>query len=853
MDRCLVVSHFHWDREWYRTFEGYRARLADAVDRVLELLEQDDGYHFLLDGQTVVLEDYLAVRPQRRPDLEAALRLGRLATGPWYVQPDSLLPSGEALVRNLLYGTRLAAEYGGRRSHIAYVPDSFGHPAQFPQLFAGFGLDTFIYWRGNGSEIDSLGGVYRWEAPDSSTVTALLLRDGYFNAACLPEDPEQAAARLAAYLRQNDEGGTRLLMNGFDHMLPDAHVGAVVEALHKLTGAPVERGLLDDLVVEVPPNHPRFRGPLVGARLANLLPGVWSTRMPIKLANRRCEALIEGWAEPWAALSRALGSLDERPALRVAWRRVLHNQAHDSLCGCSVDAVASHVMGRYESAEGLARETVSRLLERLAGHDVERRTPDVVEHDVAVFNPSAYLRTDVVRVPLDPYPTLSLPVGMPHFPRFTVATFEEPGFAIDGRPVRIVPSQDPERTRWVPGQAPLDLEFVAADVPPFGYRRFTLARVPRVDDVVDDGREIAADDVRVSVADDGTIDVDFAGRRFTGLLGLEDLGDGGDTYDFDPIPGDTGGALASVSWRRMRHLSGIERLEITRVLNVPVGVHEDREQRAEEGTALRVTTEVRVAPGVPRVDVAVRVHNTARDHRLRLRFPTGAAADVIAATTFDVGAPTLAGPNQQGWVHPVPTTFPHQGWVSSNGLTVVVPGLPEAEVTADGEILITLLRAVGWLARFGLRIRHQPAGPLMPVDGAQLLGPLEARLALFAGVDPVAARDAELGLRGVIAGDTPLLPPQTSLLSLERNGVLLSAVKPAEDGNGIIIRFANPTDEPRDAHLTFNVPFISAESVRLDESADGRAVARERNTLHCTLRARELRSLRIRPLEPRDD
>ncbi|MBX3026756.1 hypothetical protein KF840_17760 [bacterium] len=850
MRRCLIVSHFHWDREWYRTFESYRGRLADAVDRVLELLDADPGYHFLLDGQTVVLEDYLAVRPQRRDELAAWLRAGRLATGPWYVQPDSLLPSGEALVRNLLYGTRLAAEFGSRPSRIAYVPDSFGHPAQFPQLFAGFGLDTFIYWRGNGSEIDRLGGLYRWQAPDGSVVTALLLRDGYFNAACLPDDAEQAAARLAAYLQKLDAGGgPRLLMNGFDHMLPDAHVGAVAEALQALVEAPVERGLLDDLVVAPPLDQPPFRGPLVGARLANLLPGVWSTRMPIKLANRRCEALLEGWAEPWAALAHALGALDERPAVRLAWKRVLHNQAHDSLCGCSVDAVAAQVMGRYESANGLARETVTRLLERLAGHDVERRTPDVVEHDVAVFNPSPHLRTDVVHVALDPYPSFSLQLGQPQFPRFTLAAFEEPGFAIDGQPVRIVPSDDPQRTRWLPIQSPLDLEFVAADVPPFGYRRFTLTQIARGEEVVDEGRDIAAGDVRAEVADDGTIAVELGGRRFGGLLTIEDLGDGGDTYDFDAIPGDPGGKLAAVSWRRLRHPSGIHRLEITRVLNVPVGVHEDREQRAEEGTALRVITEVRVAPGVPRVDVVVRIHNTARDHRVRLRIPTGAATAVVAATTFDVGPPTHHGPHDHDWVHPAPATFPHQGWISANGLTVVAPGLPEAEVTDAGEIVVTLLRAVGWLARFSLRSRMQPAGPVMPVDGAQMLGPLEARLSLLAGADPVAARDAELGLRGVIAGHAPLLAPGRSLLSLERNGIVLSALKPAEDGDGVIVRVLNPTDAPLEARLTIALPIRSVESVRLDESADGAAVVHHRDALRCEVRPHALRSLRVRLLD----
>src|SRR5690606_12692412 len=102
------VSHTHWDREWYRTFEAFRARLVDTVDRVLDLLDDDPGWHFLLDGQSIVIEDYLEVRPGERDRLRAAVAAGRLAVGPWYVQPDSLLPSGESHVRNLLEGRRVA-------------------------------------------------------------------------------------------------------------------------------------------------------------------------------------------------------------------------------------------------------------------------------------------------------------------------------------------------------------------------------------------------------------------------------------------------------------------------------------------------------------------------------------------------------------------------------------------------------------------------------------------------------------------------------------------------------------------------------------------------------------------------
>src|SRR5262245_36207942 len=245
--RCILVSHFHWDREWYRTFESYRARLVDAVDRVLDLLAADSDFRFLLDGQSILLEDYLAVRPSRRDELTRGIRERRLAVGPWYVQPDSLLPSGEAHVRNLLHGRTVAMSFGAV-SRVGYVPDSFGHPAQLPQLLAGFGIASFVHWRGNGDEVDRIGTRYRWIAPDGSAVTATLLRDGYFDAACLPADVEEATSRLADVVarRGNADDAPVLLLNGFDHMLPDGHVAAVAEALARRTGQRVERGLLED-------------------------------------------------------------------------------------------------------------------------------------------------------------------------------------------------------------------------------------------------------------------------------------------------------------------------------------------------------------------------------------------------------------------------------------------------------------------------------------------------------------------------------------------------------------------------------------------------------------------------------
>ena len=849
--RYVLVSHFHWDREWYRSFEAYRGRLVDAVDRVLELLERDRGYRFVLDGQAVLLEDYLAVRPDRRDALVRGLESRRLGAGPWYVQPDLLLPSGEALVRNLLLGRRVMASLGPC-STVGYVPDSFGHPAQLPQLLRGFGLESFVYWRGNGDEIDALGSAYTWVAPDGSHVTALLLREGYFAAAGLPDDPDAAARHLAALAARlgGSDDAPAVLMNGFDHQLPDGHTAAVVRALGA-TGT-VVRGLLEDAVAAVRPEGVHS-GALLGGRIANLLPGVWSTRMPIKLRNREVETMLEAWVEPWAALGRVFGTPDERPSLQAAWRSVVQNQAHDSICGCALDHVAVQVLARYDAAAGLAEATLGRLLERLSGQGAERRVPWTEAQAVAVFNPSPHPVTDVVRVPLEPYPAMRMQAGIPEFPPLLLAASGRPGFVADGQPVRVVPSDDPSRARWLPAQQPVDVELIARDVPAFGWRRIELTPAPPAPDEVDDERDISVPSVSAHVTDDGTLMAGFGGRWYHGLAAVEDRGDRGDTYDFDPVADDVGATLRRVSWRRIMHPSGISRLEVTRVFAVPRALDAARERRADETVDLTVTTEVRIAAGVDRIDLTVRIDNTADDHRLRLLFPTKRglfrAFDerCLAATTFDVTERGTTRPDDARWLHPAPATFPHQGWVGANQLVVLAPGLPEAEVMPDGTIAITLVRSVGCLARYDLWSRTVPAGPPMPTDGAQVRGPLVACLSLSYAADAPAVRAAQVGLRGVLAGPEPILYPDTPLLRLEPRTLVLSAVKPAEDGDGIVVRVLNPTDSVTRATLHAGFPVAAALPIRLDETPARLRVATDGARITFDVPAHALRTVLVHP------
>lgn len=863
--RCVLVSHTHWDREWYRTFEAFRARLVDTVDRVLELVAADPGFHFQLDGQTIVVEDYLAIRPERRDELIAAVQAGRVALGPWYVQPDSLIPTGETHVRNLLEGRRIAEAHGGC-SRIAYTPDSFGHPDQFPQLFAGFGLGPFIYWRGNGDEIADLPADYRWRGADGSEVVACHLARGYFAAWGLADDTDTAVARLARLGGELAERSRRdriLLMNGLDHMLPDANTREVAEGLAKATGWEVVRGLLDDYVDDLDPavgrdldpSLPVHSGELVGGRVANLLPGVWSTHTELKLANRRCESALLGRAEPYAALAlwtraRAGARHDERPALRLAWRTLLPNQAHDSICGCSQDRVHEQMAVRLDTTLELADETTARLLDRLAGLPTDRQSGPGDRDagvDVAVWNPNPRPMGGVVRIPL---------TGFPAFTRHGVAPLLAlnlglQGLTANGRPARVIVDEGNRLPMMRPDQPAHVVEVVVDAVPAFGWTRIRLAPGDAHPDRIDDGREIAAGTVRVRADEAGLLDVHLGDLVYRGLGGLEDHGDRGDTYDHDPVEG---GAItpASVRIERRRHASGIEELEIERRFDVPRGLDGDRRTRSRETVALSVVVRARVVPGVERVDLDVTVDNPARDHRLRMRFPTGRGSErFTAATTFGTITRPTAVRDGRHWIHPAPRTFPCQGSVAVNGLGIAAPGLIEAEVEPDGTVALTLLRSVGWLSRPDLETRPGEAGPSLRTPGAQCLGETSLRIGLHPASSPWQAREAENGLLASGTGDRPLLGADRDVLRIAPVIVELSTLKPSEHGDAVILRLLNPTDDDVDAHVALGAGLAECIAnvvpVRLDESPDDFAFEWRGADLTVPLPARALRSLRIEP------
>jgi mannosylglycerate hydrolase len=350
-------------------------------------MEADERFRFTLDGQLATLDDYLEVRPEAEERVRRLVEAGRLAIGPWQVLMDEFLVSGETIVRNLEHGQRRGAELGGAMA-VGYLPDMFGHIAQMPQILRQAGIEQAVVWRGVPEAIDT--HAFEWEAPDGSSVRAEYLPYGYSNGAYLLDVPGRLGRRLETVrssLRPFFGDDPLLAMYGTDHMEPLPQLADVVEE----SGAAVELSTLPDYLrsLDGGPRLPRWQGELRSSARANMLMGTLSARLDLKAAMARAERALTRYAEPFQAL---YGSAWPERLLDLAWRRVIENSAHDSICGCSVDEVSTQVLVRCAEAEQIAMglaEDAARLAAGKAPLDT-----------VVAFNPSPHERSGLLELEL---------------------------------------------------------------------------------------------------------------------------------------------------------------------------------------------------------------------------------------------------------------------------------------------------------------------------------------------------------------------------------------------------------------------------------------------------------------------
>jgi alpha-mannosidase len=775
-----LVPHTHWDREWYLPFQSFRMRLVELVDGLLDEMDADERVRFTLDGQTATVDDYLEIRPENSARLARLVADGRLAVGPWRILMDEFLVSGETLVRNLEMGIRRGEELG-RAMPVGYLPDMFGHIAQMPQILRRVGIADAVVWRGVPAAIDR--HAFSWSAPDGSTVRCEYLLGGYGNGRDILALPDRIERKLEVFLdiQRAAFGDDEILaMYGEDHSFPLPGYAPLVAAFNDGQDRYTVR--IETLAEYIETTRDRaipalaWAGELRSSARANVLMGVVSHRIEVRQAAARAERLLERTAEPLLALH---GTGWPGRLLEIAWRRIVDNSAHDSICACSSEETVAQVLTRFAEAEQIGRGLTDRALLEI-GHLVPIGA-------FAAVNPSPTERTDLIELelPVDCSPVgtpIVLPDGalaptqdlgivertvddvvlvarelVPYLRRRMHArelyTYQVNGYRLSLGETETVVTLDVDRVLDPPT---LDIDTLleeldarAARTPGASWRlrvvarprRRLLARVPAPPlgwtavrsahpdsvshcdhPVTGSGSILSNGLVSVSVADDGTLTIDGGGVSLSGVGRLVDGGDVGDSYNYAPP------TIEELIEHPLRvQVQAGERgplrasLAVTRRYVWPVSLLGDLSGRAIETVETEVRMTVGLRSGEPFLRASVEFVNRAMDHRLRFHVPVLPSADrTYAESQFAVverGTVVEGGHGEK----PLPT-FPAYGLVAADGAAILLEHVLEYELLDGPELALTLLRATGLISRDRHPYRDEPAGPVIAAPTGQGLG-----------------------------------------------------------------------------------------------------------------------------------
>lgn len=579
-----VISNSHWDREWGYPFEETRLLLLDFMDGLLDLLENDPDFHsFTMDSQTLCVEDYLELRPEKRPLVEKHVCSGRLIVGPWYSLPEEYIVNGESLVRNLVKGHRIAQSYG-KVSKVGYTPFSYGQTSQMPQIYNGFGIDTIIFYRG----INTPHSEFILEGPDGSRVLGMrfgcmsrfsyyvyvyrVLRYGSEDVfARYDWDRGSAPFRLARdnrprdhyYVLDNEKKQwndkpirdqllklvrdesehftTRHIacMQGFDTSDPDPRESDIIKLCQRLL--PEHEIKLSSLEEYMKAMRKEVKNPTVltgesrnpgsTGKWTHLNGDVISARIQLKQGNHRAETGIQRMAEPWSAIASMVGGEYLKTGIDRAWTFLLKNHPHDTITGAGTDQMEKDSMFRFDQAEiicdGLTRRAMQAVQINIDNSDLSPR-----DSVITVFNPCPFPRDGVVSCFIDMpdkmgYEAFSIatPDGKQK-QRLQLSEESEPGILV--RNLQDISIE--LRTRRV--LAHLEI----GEVPAYGYRTYHLVREPRFayipGTLAPETNVLENEHLRVEFNSNGTINLVHkeTGRRFDNIHYIEDTGESGHTW-----------------------------------------------------------------------------------------------------------------------------------------------------------------------------------------------------------------------------------------------------------------------------------------------------------------------------------
>lgn len=750
-----VISHTHWDREWRYPFQEFRMFLVDMFDKLIDILDKNPDYkYFLLDSQTIPLEDYLAIKPEKEADLRRHVEAGRIHVGPWYTLPDTPEISGESIVRNLLMGMQITEEWKGEK-WSGYSPFSFGQSSQMPQIYLGFGIDHMFFYRGNNNRITK--HEFIWEAPDGSRIMGMRSINPYGRAnwyvhvyrpvalnkwpfqwdynwseGQLPFHPcdeelqvfdywllegkhldhlylenlPKALEEIKGHAIIDATCNHLLYLDGMDQVNAYPRTPEIIEHANKLnTGDNYIHSSFIDYVEAVKANAKdlevkkgEFRYTMVDGLWQNLFPGMLSARMYLKQQNRQCEIKLQKNADTWSVLAEMLGMEFPTGMMTLAWKYHLANQSHDSIAGCSVDLVHEDVEYRNRQVRHLA-DNISRLS---MAHIVKNIDNSHLPEDavcLTAFNSAQFQRTEVVTAVIDlpeesqaRWFTLEDDKGN----ELPVQFFQQYNFG----PIVKNPYEFPIPYKARRFHCALQL----TGVPGIGYKTFVIK--PQTGQKINYGslspkvNTMENEHLRVEILPDGRLNMTNkeTGIQYKGLHYFEDRSEVGDHATHRPADEDeiitSIGSRSEVS--KLADGPIFVQYKVKTTMMLPKDALENRSRRNSEKVQFEIVSYLTLKKGARFLEIKTEINNQVRDHKLRVMFPSGYGEvdKSFSETHYDVTERDVHLPDTSTWKEPMLPYYPQYMFCGvedgKSGLAILNIGLPEYAVHEDEERTIGL-------------------------------------------------------------------------------------------------------------------------------------------------------------------
>jgi bifunctional DNA-binding transcriptional regulator/antitoxin component of YhaV-PrlF toxin-antitoxin module len=804
--KVYVYTHTHWDREWYRSFQEYRFRLIEVVDDILDQLDSGSLDCFTLDGQAIVLEDYLDVKPENKDRLIRHIKEGRLEAGPWYVLPDEFLVSGESLIMNLYLGHRLTEKYG-KTTRTGYLPDSFGHSIDIPAILKKFNINNALLWRGINADITE----FNWLSQDNNSVKTYHLREGYYinlfennntDITKIHEIINSYIQKIKAYTTLN----YMLLPVGGDHMPAPQNFKGVIKDInnHQNDYKLIPVTLTEFMILfEKEQLKDSYQQEFRDCTRSYILPGVYSSRLYLKQENARLTNKINRLIEPLACYCNAY-HLDKfrLPDTDYLWKMLIENHPHDSICGCSVDPVHDEMEQRFKSLHQACDEYINRAKLSLI--------KQVPTGKIAVFNTSNFTYSGPVL--LNTFQEDDTGLKSQLIDEFTDT---HPRFYSDikeARPATILKKQQ-NKLVW------------ADEVPAGGLKILDSAEIPAPvrehnGNLTNGIIEIKVDKDSISVKDLKT------GETYHNLNQIIDKRDAGDSYNFGPIKGDTP-VKARITSSRIKENGPIRgMLEAFYEIDIPDGADSKTIEPISATISHYISCYIIMYANSKIVEFRLNWDNKSRNHLLQAVFPSNSLiykTDVenhcgILSRSFDPEYDIYNHIPASKQTELKTNTAPMQRFVQANNIAIFNEGLPEYEVFKSN-LYLTLLRATGYLSVEHPSTRGAYAGPELSTPGNQCLRQNTARYAFHPASTPeelFRLAESFCGCTISLTGENKAIEnfnPPESLISLSNPDIITTSMRYYSKSDSIVIRLLNISKDIQTTDLHISLPASSIQEV----------------------------------------